>query len=124
MRTIHTTNATIPLGHYSQAVEHNGTVYLATQLGRNRETGLVGSVEEQTTNILDSVEAILAAAGSSLQSIIRVTIYLSDIANWDKVNAIYAERLGPHRPARGVIPCGELHNGCGVAMDVVAATEK
>lgn len=121
MKKVYTKDGNPPLGHYSQAIVHNGLVYVSTQLGRDRETGSVGPVEEQTENILDSIEAILVEAGSSISNVLRATIYLSDITNWDAVNQIYTRRFGEHRPARGVIPVGTLHGGCEVAMDVVAA---
>ncbi len=121
MRLINTSAGNQPLGHYSQAVEHGDTIYVATQLGRDPVSGEVGNVKQQTHNILNSVEGILNASGSGLSSVLRVTIYVSDIGSWPTVNEVYKERFGDHRPARGVIPCNELHNGCQVAMDVIAA---
>ena len=110
-------------GHYSQAVAHGGMLFLATQLGFDPRDPAAppGSIEDQARNALASVAAILVAAGSGLDQIIKVTIYLSDIAHWDAVNAVYGEVLGPHRPARGVIPAGKLHRGYDVAIDVIAA---
>jgi 2-iminobutanoate/2-iminopropanoate deaminase len=124
MRTINTAAGNQPLGHYSQAVEHGGTIYVATQLGRDRESGAVGSIEQQTSNILNSIEEILEASGSGMDHVLRVTIYVSDISFWGRVNEVYSKRFGDHRPARGVIPCNELHNGCQVAMDVIAAARR
>jgi 2-iminobutanoate/2-iminopropanoate deaminase len=112
-----------PLGHYSQAIVHNNTVYVATQLGivPNQQPIVVGTVEEQTTQVLKNIEAILIASGSELKHVIRVTIYLADIELWDEVNRIYRQFFPEHKPARGVIPVKELHHGFHVAMDVIAA---
>ena len=122
---IFTEAAPKPLGHYSQAIVHHDTVYVATQLGivPNQHPIVVGTVEEQTRQILKNIEAILVAAGSELSRVIRVTIYLADIALWDEVNRIYTQFFPEHKPARGVIPVKELHHGFQVAMDVIAAVD-
>lgn len=123
LRTIHTDKAANPLGHYSQAIIHENTIYLATQLGihPHNVSAKIGSIEEQTEQIINNVEEILLAANSSLDKIIKVIIYISDIAFWPAVNEIYAKRFGKHKPARGVIPCQTLHKGYQVAFDVIAA---
>lgn len=124
MRTIsNASSAASPLGHYSQATIHHGTIYVATQLGidANNPTAAPGSIDEQARNALHNVASILIAAGSSLDSVLKVTIFLSDIGHWDAVNQAYAEAFGDHRPARGVIPVDKLHHGYDVAIDVIAA---
>ena len=123
MKKISTTKAAQPLGHYSQAVVHNGTVYVATQLGiePNAEEIVVGSLDEQTKIALNNISAILEEAGSSMSQVLKVTIFIADIAKWDVVNAEYGKFFGEHKPARGVIPCDKLHLGFEVAFDVVAA---
>lgn len=124
MRTIsNAPSAALPLGHYSQATIHQGTIYVATQLGidPNNPTASPGSIEQQARNALHNVASILIAAGSGLDAVLKVTIFLSDIGHWDAVNQAYAEAFGDHRPARGVIPAGKLHHGYDVAIDVIAA---
>jgi reactive intermediate/imine deaminase len=122
IKTISTKQAATPLGHYSQAVVHHQTVYVSTQLGIVPGKPIViGSIEEQTQTALNNVQAILRAAGSDITKVLKVTIYISDIKLWDRVNAIYTEFFGDHKPARGVIPTGEFHKGFQVAMDVIAA---
>lgn len=122
MEIIATEKAAKPLGHYSQAIVHNGTIYIATQLGI--EPGkpiVVGTIEEQTKAALINVREILRAAKSDLNKVLKVTIYLSDISLWDRVNAVYMEFFMDHKPARGVIPSGgEFHKGFQVAIDVIA----
>ena len=72
-------------------------------------------------NATAGVNAVLRAAGSSREQVLRVTVYLSDISYWGQVNAVYAEFFGAHRPARTMVPVGKLHHGYEVGMDAVAA---
>src|SRR6187551_1607268 len=104
MQAIQTRNAPAAAGHYSQAIVHNGVVYVAGQLpidpkDNNRP---VGSIEEQTERTLRNVEAILVAAGSGLDRVLQMTIYISDIELWGGVNAAYSRIMGNHKPARAV----------------------
>src|SRR5687768_14844445 len=111
IKSVETANAPQAGGHYSQAVVHNGVVYVSGQLPINPETGekLLGPVEEQTEQVLRNVSEILRAAGSGLDRVLKMTVYVSDIALWSRVNAVYERVLGAHRPARAVVPTGELH---------------
>ena len=77
--------------------------------------------EDQAHRVLENVAAILAEAGSGLDLVVKSTVYIADIAHWPAFNAIYAEKLGAHKPARTVVPVGALHYGYLVEMDVVAA---
>ncbi len=121
---VHTQDAPAPAGHYSQAVVYNGLVFVAGQLAVDPRTGerRLGSIEEQTEQALRNVEAILKAAGSDLSRVLKMTVYVSDIELWGRVNETYARVLGEHRPARAVIPTRELHHGFLVEIDAVAAT--
>jgi 2-iminobutanoate/2-iminopropanoate deaminase len=121
---IHTSNAPSPAGHYSQAVVHNGLVYVAGQLSIDPQTGekKLGSIEEQTEQTLTNVGEILRAAGSDLSRVLKMTVYISDINLWGAVNEVYARIMGAHRPARAVIPTRELHYGFLIEIDAIAAT--
>jgi 2-iminobutanoate/2-iminopropanoate deaminase len=123
MKAIHTANAPTPAGHYSQAIEHGGLVFVAGQLPidpADRERA-PGDVDEQTEQVLRNVEAILVAAGSGLDRLLSVTIYVTDIAFWPRVNAVYARVLGEHRPARAVVPVPTLHHGYAIEVQAIAA---
>ena len=124
MKPIHTDNAPTPAGHYSQAIVHAGLVYVAGQLpirpGADRG-GALGSIEEQTEQTLRNVAAILEAAGSGLDRVLQMTIYVSDMSLWSGVNAAYAKVLGDHRPARAVVPVKELHHGYQIEIQAIAA---
>lgn len=124
MRKVSTPDAPAPAGHYSQAVVYGGLVFVAGQLAIDPRTGerRLGSIEEQTEQVLRNVEAILRASGSSLERVLKMTVYISDIGLWARVNEVYARVLGEHRPARAVIPTGELHHGFLIEIDAVAAT--
>ena len=71
--------------------------------------------------MIDNVFAILAAAGSRPDLILKATVYVADVAYWPRFNTVYAGRMGAHRPARTVVPVPALHHGYLVEMDVVAA---
>lgn len=126
MKAIETPHAPRPAGHYAQAVVHGGLVFVAGQLPHDPENPgrAPGDVEEQTERALRNVEAILEAAGSGLDRLLSVTVYVSDVALWPRVNAAYARVLGPHRPARAVVPVKELHHGYLVEVQAVAAVRE
>jgi 2-iminobutanoate/2-iminopropanoate deaminase len=123
IETVSTERAPAPAGHYSQAVVHNGLVYVSGQLPIDPASGerRIGTIEEQTRQVLRNVAAVLEAAGSGLDRVLRMTIYVSDISLWGGVNAVYAEMLGGHRPARAVVPVKELHYGYQIEVEAVAA---
>ncbi|AKD58048.1 RidA family protein [Spirosoma radiotolerans] len=122
MTFINTPNAPAPGGHYSQAVVHNGLVYLSgilpiTPAGEKLSTA---TIAEQTEQILANLDAILEAAGSQRDKVLKVTVFISDISAWGTVNQIYAQFFGDHRPARSVVPCSTLHYGFGIELEAIA----
>jgi len=123
MERISTAAAPQARGHYSQAVVHGGIVYVAGQLPivPERPEERLEDFEAQARRVIDNVAAILEAAGSGTDLILKATVYIADIVHWPAFNAIYAERLGAHRPARTVVPVAHLHYGYLVEMDAVAA---
>ena len=123
MKPIQTPKAPLPAGHYAQAMVHNGLVFVSGQLPVDPETGekRVGSIEEQTGQALRNVAEILKAAGSDLDQVIKATVYIADIALWDRVNNVYAQFFGHHRPARAIVPTRGLHFGFQIEIEVVAA---
>ena len=123
MKTIVSDRAPAARGHYSQAVVHGGLVYVAGQLpfAPGEAEPRPRSFEEQARQVISNVIAVLEAAGSSADRILKATVYVADIAHWPAFNAIYAERLGTHRPARTVVPVAQLHYGFLLEMDAIAA---
>jgi len=123
MQPVSTNNAPPPAGHYSQAVIHDGLIYVSGQLPIDPTSGKprVGSIEEQTQLAIGNLASVLAAAGSGLSRVIKTTVYVSNIDLWGRVDAVYAECFGDHRPARAVVPTRDLHFGCQVEIEAVAA---
>ena len=125
MRAVATPAAPPPAGHYSQGMVHGGFVFVAGQLPLDPATGkLVGDgddVAAQTRQVLANVAAILEAAGSGLAQVTSMTIYLTTLSHWAEVNRVYAEILGAHRPARAIVPVGELKAGCLLEVQAIAA---
>ena len=118
---VNTDKAVKPQGHYSQAVVHNGVVYVAMQIGVDPIDGPVkGDISEQAKVALNNVKEILKEAGSDLSKVLRVTVYVSDISLWEQVNEVYSQFFGEHKPARGIVPCGKLHLGMDVGLEVTA----
>lgn len=112
----------VPKGHYSPAVVHQGVVYISGQLpiypdGRVES----GEIEAQLRVCLENIRTILQAAGSDLSHVLKVNIFVSDVALWPRINAVYADFFGPHKPARIVVPVQTLNYGALVEVDCIAA---
>lgn len=122
MHVVSTPNAPAPGGHYAQAVVYQGVIYVSGQLPIDPQSRVrcTGPIEEQTELVLKNLAAILDAAGSGLDHVLKTTVYVSDIALWGRVNVVYARVFGNHCPARAVVPTGELHHGCLIEIEAVA----
>ncbi len=121
MERIYTDKAPLPAGHYSQAIISGGLVFVSGQLPIHPQSGEIkATIEEQAHQVMNNLENILAASGSSLNKVVKATLYISDISLWGKVNEIYAERFGSHKPARAMVPTRDLHFGCLIEVEVVA----
>jgi len=122
MQPVYTDAAPAPAGHYSQGYIHNDRVFVSGQLPLkpDSDNSEPGDIEQQTRQCLHNVSEILKAAGSDLSKVIKVTVYISDITLWDRVNKVYAEMFGNHKPARAVVPTRDLHFGCKVEIEAVA----
>ncbi len=125
MRKILIEGIPAPKGHYSPGVVHNGLVYVSGQLPMTLDTRqpVTGSIEEQTELALRNVEAVLKAAGSDLDHVLQMTIYVSDMELWTAVNKKYAEVMGDHRPARAIVPVKDLHFDTKIEIQAIAAVK-
>ena len=124
MEVIHTDRAPNAIGPYEQAIKANGFVYTAGQIGLEPATGelVAGGIEEQARRVLDNVTAVLEAAGSSWNQVVKTTIYLNDMADFAAVNAIYESYLDSAKPARTTVAVAGLPKGALVEVDTVALT--
>lgn len=123
MNKIQPPNQPQPKGHYSPGVEHNGLIYVSGQLPMDLVTRepFAGDIETQTELALRNVEAVLHAADSDLDHVLQMTIYISDIEDWGKVNETYARVMRDHRPARAIVPVKDLHFGTQIEIQAIAA---
>ncbi len=112
-----------PGGHYSHVAVAAGLAFVAGQLPITRDgTKLTGApFELQARQVLANVQAALEAAGSGVQHLVQVRVYVTDIGNWTMFNAVYADWAGPHRPARAVVPVPALHHGLLLEVEAVGA---
>ncbi|MDR6956922.1 reactive intermediate/imine deaminase [Pseudomonas brassicacearum] len=119
---VHTTQAAAPGGHYTQAVSHQGVLYVSGQLpvradGRHSADQ---PFEAQACLALENLMAILSAAGRGPNDLLKVTVYVAGIEHWPAFDRIYARYLGEHRPARAVVPVPALHHGYLIEIEALA----
>ena len=109
-------------GHYVPGVISGNTLYVSGQLPVHHETGapMAEDIAQQTRDALHNVERVLHAAGCTREDVALCRVYIPDVADWDTVNAAYAEFFGAHKPARVIVPTRELHNGALVEIEAVA----
>lgn len=122
-KVISTDQAPAAIGPYSQAVVSGGHLYISGQLGLDPASGqmLEGGVEAQARQAMANLQAIARAAGGDLKQAVRCTIYLTDLADFAAVNAIYAEALSEPYPARACVQVSALPKGGVVEIDAVVA---
>lgn len=110
------------VGPYSQGMVAGGLVFVSGQIPLDPATGeLAGATfEARVRRVLDNVDAVLRAAGSDRSRVVKVTVYLTDMALFARLNTVYAEFFGEHRPARAAIQVGALPRGADVEIEAVA----
>lgn len=117
-----TANAPAPVGPYSQAIAAGGFVFCSGQIPLDPKTGalLDGSIEAQTKLVMDNLKAVLDAAGSSMDNIVKTTIFLTDLGDFAKVNGVYGSYFGGNPPARSTVQVGALPKGARVEVECIA----
>lgn len=109
------------IGPYSQAIVYNNLIFCSGQIGIDPKTGnLVEGVEKQTLQILKNIEAILKEAGSSKEKILKTTIFLTNINDFQKVNTIYEDFLKSHKPARSTVAVASLPKNALIEIEAIA----
>ncbi len=124
LTVVSTPGAPKAIGPYSQAIVQGGLVYTAGQVALDPATMelVPGGVAEQAERALANLTAVLAAAGSGLDRVVKTTVYLVDMADFGAMNEVYARHFGDHRPARSTVAVAGLPKGARVEIDVIAVT--
>lgn len=121
MNIIHTDRSSQAIGPYSQAIEVDGWVYTSGCVGLKADNSLSGDdVEAQTHQTFANLAAILAAAGCTLQDVVKATVYLADMNEFAAMNAVYSEYMDGHQPARSCVEVQRLPRDLRVEIDVIA----
>jgi len=121
-QTVETAKAPKAIGPYSQAVIANGFLYTSGQIALHPDTGEleIQNIEHETGRVMTNLQAVLEAAGMDFSHVVKTTIYLSDMAYYAQVNAVYAEFFGDTPPAREAVQVAGLPKGVNVEISMVA----
>ena len=125
-REIRSDAAPRPVGPYSQAVAHGGLLFLSGQVPLDPGTGalVAGEIEVQTERVIANLRAVLEAAGSSLDRVVRTTVYLADLGLFARMNAVYGRHFSSDpKPARSTIQAARLPLGAAIEIDAIAALD-
>ena len=122
MRFHHSDKAPQAIGPYSQSVEVDGWLYTSGQVGIDPSTAELapGGFEAQARQMLKNLEAVLASAGCTFANVVKTTVFVTDLKDFQALNTLYAEAMGGHRPARSTVQVAALPKGALVEMDLVA----
>lgn len=124
MERISTDRAPAAVGPYSQAVKHNGMVFVSGQIPVDPATGAIPEdIGEQATQAFTNLRNVLEAAGSSMDRVLRVTVFLADISSFSTVNGIYAGFFREPYPSRSCVEVSALPKGVGIEVDAIAFTD-
>jgi 2-iminobutanoate/2-iminopropanoate deaminase len=120
---IHTGQAPVAIGPYSQAVRVGNFVFTSGQIALDPQTGEMrsGDIEQETERVLESLQVILTAAGLSLGQVVKTTVYLVDLSHFGRMNTVYESFFKDNKPARSCVQVAALPRGALVEIDAVAA---
>ncbi len=122
-KIISTTNAPKAIGPYSQAVVHQGVAYLSGQIPIDPATGQLveGGIVEQTERVLQNLRALLEACGSSMEGVLKTTVFMKDMTEFGAMNEVFARHFGTSLPARATVEAARLPRDVKVEIDAIAA---
>jgi 2-iminobutanoate/2-iminopropanoate deaminase len=125
MQIIETKQAPLPIGPYSQAVIANGMAYLSGQIALHPASGelVLETVEAETTQVMENIKALLTACGSDLNQVVKVSIFLSDMGDFARVNAVYGSYFSGNYPARETVQVACLPKNVTVEISVIALVQ-
>ena len=123
VKSIQTKTAPAAIGPYSQATVANGFLFTAGQIALDPATGTIvgGDVVAQTERVLANLSAILETAGLAWKDVVKTTVFMQDLADFPRMNEVYARVLGEARPARSTVQVSGLPRGVLIEIDVIAA---
>lgn len=122
MKEIKTDDHLTPKGHYAQAIEHNGVVYISGILPFDADSGEVveHNLEKQCNAVFSNLDRVLKAAGTDKNHVLKTTVCVPDVALWLEVNSYYADYFKEHRPARMIVPTNTLHYNALIELEAIA----
>ncbi|MFT3744099.1 MAG: RidA family protein [Pyrinomonadaceae bacterium] len=125
-RAVESPDAPKAIGPYSQAIVVNGFIFTAGQVGADPKTGTLveGGIEAQTEQVLKNIEAVLKAAGSSLEDVVKTTVFLTDLNDFAKMNEVYGKRFKLPFPARSTVQVVKLPRDAKIEIEAVAVVKK
>jgi len=121
-RSISTDRAPKAIGPYSQGIVTGGFLFLSGQVPLDPSTGslLKGTMQDEAGRVLDNLKAVLEAAGSGLDRVVRTTVFLTDLKDFEAMNEVYGRYFGAHRPARSTVQVAGLPRGARIEIDAIA----
>lgn len=121
-RAVESPDAPKAIGPYSQAIIANGLIFTAGQVGADPKTGALveGGIEAQTEQVLKNIEAVLKASGSSLDDVVKTTVFLADLNDFAKMNEVYAKRFKTPFPARSTVQVARLPRDAKIEIEAIA----
>ena len=122
MNFIHSDDAPKAIGPYSQAVKAGNVIYTSGQVSLDPKTGelVKGDFAAQARRVFDNLAAVLKAGGADFRNVAKATVFLTDLGNFQALNAIYAEYFGDHKPARTTVQVAGLPKGAELEIDLIA----
>ncbi|MHB9038417.1 MAG: RidA family protein [Armatimonadota bacterium] len=119
---IETTDAPAAIGPYSQAIKANGFLFVSGQLALNPETGQMDAVDAvaQTRQVMENLKGILSSQGLTFEDVVKTTIFLTDIADFSRINEVYASYMQGEPPARSTVQVAALPRGAKIEIEAIA----
>lgn len=125
LKIIHTDKAPAAVGPYSQAVLAGNLLFLSGQIPINPATGelVQGSIEEETKQCLENAKAVLEESGTTLENVIKATVFIKDMDQFGRINAVYGEYFNAHKPARACVEVARLPKDVNVEIEMIAVVK-
>lgn len=124
MKKVHTTEAPAAIGPYSQGIVYNNLFFSSGQIPLTKEGEMVdGDVKEQTHQIFSNLKAVLNEAGSSLEQVIKATVFIKDMNEFADINEVYGQYFSDHKPARSCVEVARLPKDAKVEIEVIAVVK-